>query len=93
MDSSYSMGGRPGFEDDKDSDAEDKAKELASNTVCTVRVVFALEGMMVRVSHGETWAYRKPLFTGILGALEHQYDEQTVLIFSQSGAHFRERGL
>ena len=27
------MGGRPGFEDDRDSDAEDKAKELANNTV------------------------------------------------------------
>lgn len=53
MDSSYSMGGRPGFEDDKDSDAEDKAKELASNTVCTVRVAFALEGMVVRVVHGD----------------------------------------
>lgn len=46
MDSSYSMGGRPGFEDDKDSDAEDKAKELAANTVCTVRVVLALKDMV-----------------------------------------------
>ncbi|CAM9170968.1 unnamed protein product, partial [Laminaria digitata] len=33
MDSSYSMGGRPGFEEDKDSDAEDKEKEKANNTL------------------------------------------------------------
>lgn len=35
MDSSYSMGGRPGFEEDKDSDAEDKEKEKVNNTVRT----------------------------------------------------------
>ena len=43
------MGGRPGFEDDKDSDAEDKAKEIANNTVCygpcRVLAVDALVGL------------------------------------------------